>query len=136
MTVKHDVPDVRLKRVYDAFAPDDGLRVLVDRLWPRGLRKADVKMDLWLKDVAPSPHLRQWFGHDPAHWSEFRLQYRHELSNGNAEIARLVELAHKSRITLLYAAHDPLYNHALVLRDFLCDAAMVASSGHGREDQS
>lgn len=136
MTAQHDTPDVRLKRVYDASAPSDGLRVLVDRLWPRGLHKADVKMDLWLKDVAPSPDLRHWFRHDPAHWDEFRLRYRHELSNGNAEIARLVGLAEKSRITLLYAAHDPLHNHALVLRDFLCDVATVKSSSHGRGDQS
>lgn len=136
MTVKHDIPDVRLKRVYDAAAPDDGLRVLVDRLWPRGLRKTDMKMDLWLKDVAPSPNLRQWFGHDPAHWDEFRLRYRQELSSGNAEIARLVEFARKGRVTLLYAAHDPLHNHALVLRDFLCDAATAPTPDHKRKDLS
>ncbi|NHN93833.1 DUF488 domain-containing protein [Acetobacter sicerae] len=136
MTAKHAAADVKLKRVYDAPAPDDGLRVLVDRLWPRGLHKSDVKMDLWLKDVAPSPDLRHWFGHDPAHWDEFRLRYRQELSNGNAEIARLAELARKGRVTLLYAAHDPLHNHALVLRDFLGDAATVASLSHGRENRS
>ena len=72
MTLKHRVPDIRIKRVYAAAEPDDGVRILVDRLWPRGLHKSDVKMDLWLKDVAPSTELRQWFGHDPAHWEVFQ----------------------------------------------------------------
>ena len=136
MTVEHDIPDVRLKRVYETATPDDGLRVLVDRLWPRGMRKTDMKMDLWLKDVAPSPDLRRWFGHDPAHWDEFRLRYRHELSNGNAEIARLADLVRNGRVTLLYAAHDALHNHALVLRDFLCDAATALTPNRKRKDQA
>ncbi|GBQ23627.1 DUF488 domain-containing protein [Gluconacetobacter sacchari] len=111
--------EIGLKRVYDAPEPDDGARVLVDRLWPRGMRKDALKMDLWLKDVAPSPDLRHWFGHDPDRWAEFRTRYRQELEAGNPDIARLVALAAGEKVTLLYAAHDEAHNHALVLRDFL-----------------
>lgn len=120
MTTEHRMPEIRIKRVYDAAAPDDGVRVLVDRLWPRGLHKSDVKMDLWLKDVAPSTELRRWFGHDPAHWNEFQTRYRQELSHGNADVSQLMTLTKDNRVTLLYAAHDVLHNHALVLQAFLC----------------
>ena len=89
MTVNHRVPDIRIKRVYAEQEPDDGIRILVDRLWPRGLHKSDVKMDLWLKDVAPSPELRHWFGHDPAHWDVFQARYRQELSQPNAALERM-----------------------------------------------
>ncbi|ARW49035.1 DNA-3-methyladenine glycosylase II (plasmid) [Acetobacter pasteurianus subsp. pasteurianus] len=85
----------------------------------RGLHKSDVKMDYWLKNAAPSSDLRHWFDHDPAHWDEFKLRYRHELSEGNSDIKKLENLMKKGRITLLYAAHDPLHNHALVLQKFL-----------------
>ncbi|MBB2199334.1 MAG: DUF488 domain-containing protein [Gluconacetobacter sp.] len=111
--------EIGLKRVYDAPEPGDGVRVLVDRLWPRGVRKDALKMDLWLKDVAPSPDLRHWFGHDPARWEEFQARYRRELQAGNPEIAQLEALASREKVTLLYAAHDLGHNHALVLRDFL-----------------
>ncbi|KAB8123114.1 DUF488 domain-containing protein [Komagataeibacter medellinensis] len=111
--------DIRIKRIYDPPTPDDGIRVLVDRLWPRGLRKSDVSMDYWLKDVAPSTELRRWFGHDPAHWAAFQISYRQELSRGSVELSQLSALADKERVTLLYAAHDPHCNHALVLQDFL-----------------
>lgn len=119
MVEKSHVPEIGLKRVYDAPEHGDGVRVLVDRLWPRGMRKEDLKMDLWLKDVAPSPDLRHWFGHDPGRWAEFQIRYRQELNAGNPEIARLMALAGKEKVTLLYAAHDLAHNHALVLRDFL-----------------
>lgn len=111
--------EIGLKRVYDAPEPGDGVRVLVDRRWPRGVRKDALKMDLWLKDVAPSPDLRHWFGHDPARWEEFQARYRRELQAGNPEIAQLEALAGREKVTLLYAAHDLAHNHALVLRDFL-----------------
>ncbi|GEB39263.1 hypothetical protein GLI01_32980 [Gluconacetobacter liquefaciens] len=111
--------EIGLKRVYDAPEPGDGVRVLVDRLWPRGVRKDALKMDLWLKDVAPSPDLRHWFGHDPVRWEEFQARYRRELEAGNPEIAQLGALAGREKVTLLYAAHDLVHNHALVLRDFL-----------------
>ncbi|WP_246376935.1 DUF488 domain-containing protein [Gluconacetobacter aggeris] len=119
MVERSHMSEIGLKRVYDAPEPGDGVRVLVDRLWPRGVRKEDLKMDLWLKDVAPSPDLRHWFGHDPARWAAFQVRYRQELDAGNPEIAQLAALADKEKVTLLYAAHDLAHNHALVLRDFL-----------------
>ncbi len=109
---------LRLKRAYDPPAPGDGTRVLVDRLWPRGLKKQDAAIDLWLKDVAPTPDLRKWFGHDPRRWAEFRGRYRAELET-NAAAASLREEARSRIVTLLYAARDTEHNHAIVLRDFL-----------------
>ena len=105
------------KRIYDPPGPHDGHRVLVDRLWPRGMTKAEAAVDQWLKAVAPSPDLRKWFGHDPAHWDEFRHRYRAELS-ANAEAVDQLRRLH-GKVTLLYAAHDEQHNHALVLLDFL-----------------
>lgn len=125
--------DIRIKRVYDPPTPDDGIRVLVDRLWPRGLRKSDVHMDYWLKEVAPSPELRRWFSHDPAHWAEFQISYRQELSQGCSELSQLSALAGKERLTLLYAAHNPHCNHALVLQDFLRET--VVDKGQLRKDK-
>lgn len=119
MTVNHRVPDIRIKRVYAEQEPDDGIRILVDRLWPRGLHKSDVKMDLWLKDVAPSPELRHWFGHDPAHWDVFQARYRQELLQPNAALERMITLMKNNTLTLLYAAHDTEHNHARVLMDYL-----------------
>ncbi|MCW5875679.1 MAG: DUF488 domain-containing protein [Anaerolineales bacterium] len=108
-----------LKRIYDPPSPNDGFRVLVDRLWPRGLRKEAARLDLWLKDIAPSPELRTWFGHDPAKFAEFTKAYRAEL-DANPAVKQLSELgkAH-SRITLLYAAKDEQVNHAVVLAKYL-----------------
>ncbi|HET6924342.1 MAG TPA: DUF488 domain-containing protein [Candidatus Saccharimonadales bacterium] len=111
--------DYHIKRIYDPAAADDGYRILVDRLWPRGVSKPEAQLDLWLKEVAPSPELRQWFGHDPARFAEFSARYREELA-ANPAVAELRQLAEKqSRITLLYGARDPQVNHAAVLRDFL-----------------
>ena len=113
---------VFLKRAYDPPAASDGERVLVDRIWPRGVAKADAKIDLWLKDVAPSTTLRKWFGHDPARWPAFRERYRAELAH-NAALATLAALVHaKGRVTLVYAARDTQHNNAVVLRDVLADA--------------
>lgn len=115
----HQMPDIKIKRVYDTPDPHDGVRILVDRLWPRGLHKSDVHMEYWLKDVAPSPELRRWFGHDPANWNMFQIRYRQELMHGNADLSRLIHLAGQQNVTLLYAAHNTQCNHALILQDFL-----------------
>ena len=110
---------VRLKRAYDPAAPDDGVRVLVDRLWPRGVRKEDAAIDHWMKDVAPSTALRQWFGHDPARWTEFRHRYAAELRDHAAAIDTLRDLARKGTLTLVFGARDEEHNDAVVLRDVL-----------------
>ncbi len=114
-----NAPDIRLKRAYDPPAPDDGVRILVDRLWPRGLRKADAVIDRWEKEIAPSAALRRWFGHDPARWDEFRRRYRDELSGRAVALDEIRALARDGRVTLVYAARDERHNHALVLRDML-----------------
>jgi len=110
--------NVALKRAYDSPTKDDGYRVLVDRLWPRGLAKVKAKIDLWLKEVAPSTELRKWFGHDPEKWSEFKKRYRAELKN-NPAWPELQSLAHKKNLTLVYAAKDQSHNEAIVLKELL-----------------
>ncbi|HZP94090.1 MAG TPA: DUF488 domain-containing protein [Burkholderiales bacterium] len=110
---------LKLKRAYDAPEPDDGLRVLVDRLWPRGVSKDSAHVDLWLKELAPSAALRKWFGHDPAKWDEFRARYRRELASQAEAVARLVELARKGPVTLVYGAADRDHNNAVALREVL-----------------
>ena len=110
---------VHIKRAYLPASPRDGVRVLVDRLWPRGLRKADAAIDHWLKDVAPSDRLRRWFGHDPERWTEFRRRYKAELRGNRAALDRLREIAGKRRLTLLFSAHDEAHNQAVVLKDIL-----------------
>ena len=111
--------NVRLKRSYEKPARDDGTRVLVDRLWPRGIRKADAELDQWAKELSPSTALRKWFGHDPARWPEFRRRYAEEIRQHPDELAQLRSLARAGPITLVYAAHDDLHNDAVVLRDLL-----------------
>jgi uncharacterized protein YeaO (DUF488 family) len=108
----------RIKRVYEPAKPADGIRVLVDRLWPRGVKKADAHLDHWMKDVAPSAPLRLWFGHRPERFAEFGKRYKKELV-GNAELAELRKLGRAKVVTLLYGAHDPDVNHAAVLRSVL-----------------
>ncbi len=110
---------VQLKRAYAGPARGDGRRILVDRLWPRGLRKDEAAIDEWLKDVAPSAVLRKWFGHDPGRWQEFRRRYRAELRERPEAMARLRALAREGPITLVYAARDEEHNDAVVLRDIL-----------------
>jgi uncharacterized protein YeaO (DUF488 family) len=110
---------IKLKRVYERAAPGDGTRVLVDRLWPRGLTKRAANVDLWLKDVAPSVPLRKWFGHRPDRWKEFAVRYRKELHKHKAALNELRKLAKKGRITLVYAAADTVHTHAQVLYKFL-----------------
>jgi uncharacterized protein YeaO (DUF488 family) len=108
-----------IKRVYDPPARTDGVRVLVDRLWPRGLTKAKAKVDEWMKDIAPSTELRKWYHSDRGEWTEFRSRYRHELSENKAAVAALRTLGRKGRVTLLYGVHDTEHNHAVLLRDYL-----------------
>ncbi|HOE64597.1 MAG TPA: DUF488 domain-containing protein [Candidatus Sumerlaeota bacterium] len=109
---------VMLKRAYESPAKTDGKRILVDRLWPRGLTKVKAKIDLWLKDVAPSTELRQWFGHDPEKWLEFKKRYRAELKD-NPALSELQALSRQGNITLIYAARDQLHNEAVVLKQIL-----------------
>ena len=111
--------NLRLKRAYERPARGDGTRVLIDRLWPRGVRKAEAELDRWAKDIAPSTELRKWFGHDPARWPEFRRRYAEELRRHPDELAELRALARKGPLTLVYSAHDELHNDAVVLRALL-----------------
>jgi len=110
---------VQLKRAYLPPSPEDGARVLVDRLWPRGLRREDAAIDLWLKDAAPSAELRRWFGHDPARWTEFRKRYEVELAAKGDILRELAGIAGRGALTLVYGARDEQHNHAIVLRDAL-----------------
>ena len=110
---------VRVKRAYRPAAAADGTRILVDRLWPRGVRKSAAAIDRWVKDVAPSTALRKWFAHDPARWPEFRGRYAAELHHHRDELAELRALARRKRVTLVFAAHDERHNHAVVLRRVL-----------------
>ena len=112
-------PDIRVKRVYDPPDARDGARVLVDRLWPRGARKDEAKLTLWLKDIAPSDELRRWFGHDPARFNEFSRRYRAELAANQDAVSRIEDLVKAGPVTLLYAAHDEEHNNARVLADHL-----------------
>ena len=114
--------NVRLKRAYEKPARDDGTRILVDRLWPRGVRKEDAELDQWMKNLAPSTALRKWFGHDPARWQEFRRRYADEVRQHPAELEQLRSLARERPVTLVYSAHDEAHNDAVVLRDLLLGA--------------
>jgi uncharacterized protein YeaO (DUF488 family) len=108
----------RIKRVYEDASRADGQRILVDRLWPRGLKKTDAALDDWMKDVAPSVPLRRWFDHDPERFAQFKRKYKAEL-RGNAALDKLRQRGKARRVTLLYAAHDPEINHAVVLKSVL-----------------
>ena len=110
---------ILLKRVYEKPGPEDGLRVLVDRLWPRGMTRQALSTDLWLKDAAPSPRLRRWYGHDPRRWHDFAQKYRAELAREPGVLRTLGDLRRRGRITLLSAARDTRHSHAVVLRDVL-----------------
>jgi uncharacterized protein YeaO (DUF488 family) len=110
---------VRLKRAYDAPSPADGMRVLVDRLWPRGLARDQLAIDFWLKDAAPSAALRRWYGHVPRRWRSFAAKYRAELERRPDALRLLDELRRRGPVTLIYGARDPERNNAVVLRDTL-----------------
>ncbi|OGU07087.1 MAG: hypothetical protein A2075_05595 [Geobacteraceae bacterium GWC2_58_44] len=110
---------VKIKRIYEKPDLGDGLRVLVDRLWPRGLSKERARVDRWLKEVAPSDELRHWFGHDPARWQEFRTRYLGELEDKQSLLDDLAKCASDQAVTLLYAARDEAHNNAVVLKERL-----------------
>ena len=110
---------VRIKRAYEKASREDGLRVLVDRLWPRGLTRTELGADVWLKDVAPSPALRRWFGHDARRWNGFRRRYRAELARRPEALRVLRDLRRRGPVTLLFAARDEAHNNAVVLRETL-----------------
>src|SRR6266581_2968915 len=107
--------DIAVKRIYEPPAPSDGQRVLVDRIWPRGVSKQDAALTLWLKDIAPSDELRKWFGHEPARWAEFQKRFRAELDGNGEPVGQLRALLGKGRVTLLYGAHDEAHNNAVAL---------------------
>ncbi|WCR05387.1 DUF488 family protein [Paracoccus saliphilus] len=110
---------MQLKRAYESAAAGDGLRILVDRLWPRRLRKQDAALDDWMKEIAPSTELRKWFGHDSERWPDFRRRYRAELRQHERQIDHIRQLARTRRVTLVYSAHDETRNNAVVLKEVL-----------------
>lgn len=118
--------DIHIKRIYEAPAKDDGYRVLVDRVWPRGVSKVDAHLDEWAKDIGPSTELRKWFGHKPPKYPEFKKRYEQELKDRAEVLARIRSLARKQRVCLLYGAKDEEHNQAVVLREVL-----LATRGRG-----
>jgi len=128
MSTKIPARHIRIKRAYEPPSHDDGARVLIDRLWPRGVKKEALALDQWTKELSPSTQLRQWFGHDPARWQEFRQRYAQEL-RPHAEMLETVRaLARKGTVTLVYAAHDETHNNAVALREFLLAPEIISAS--------
>jgi len=115
------VSNIQVKRIYEEPESTDGVRILVDRLWPRGVTKEKAQLALWMKEVAPSTELRKWFGHEPEKFSEFEVKYREELSQAVVQpyLEQLRKLAGQGRITLLYAKKEEAYNHALILKQYI-----------------
>lgn len=128
--------EIEIRRVYDPPAPTDGTRVLVDRLWPRGLSKETAAPDLWLKEVAPSAELRTWFGHDPARWLEFGRRYRAELKGNAGAVGHLASLFGNGRVTLLYGAKDTAHNQAVILAGYLRDYLTKQRGHHAAHNTS
>lgn len=111
---------IKLKRIYEQSSKNDGFRILVDRLWPRGVSKEDAEIDLWLKEIAPGDELRKWYSHDMNRWEQFRESYMEELNNMSGQIDKIKEIEKEhGTITLLYSAKDESHNNAVVLREFL-----------------
>lgn len=110
---------LKLKRAYEPASREDGQRILVERLWPRGIRKTSLQLDAWLKDVAPTTALRQWFSHDPEKWDEFRQRYRAELERHPGVCDPILKATHHGTVTLVYSSHDSEHNNAVALRDYL-----------------
>lgn len=122
---------LKLKRAYDPASKTDGTRLLVERLWPRGLSKAKLRVDAWLKDVGPSTELRKWFSHDPEKWSRFRTRYFRELDSQPNAWRPIVSAARRRRVTLVYSSHDEQHNNAVALKDYLrAKLRRPAGSGH------
>lgn len=119
---------IQLKRAYDGATPADGARILVERLWPRGVKKTDLVLAAWARDVAPSMGLRQWFSHDPAKWAEFQRRYTAELRSHADELAPLLAAARHGTLTLIYSSHDTEHNNAVVLQHYL--EAQLRTQGH------
>ena len=113
---------VRLKRAYEPPAADDGTRILIDRLWPRGVKKTDAAIDEWMKEIAPSSALRKWFGHEPGRWQEFRRRYQSEIRQHPEQFEQLRTLARHGPITLVFSARDEAHNDAVVLKDLLLES--------------
>ena len=113
------MPLVGIKRIYDPPSPEDGKRILVDRLWPRGVKKEDARIDEWLKEIAPSDELRRWFSHDPSRWEEFKRRYMKELEKKQDMVNRLRAEAKRVRVTLLFAARDTEFNNAVIVREVI-----------------
>lgn len=110
---------INIKRIYEQPSQEDGIRILVDRLWPRGISKEKAAIDLWLKEIAPSTDLRKWFAHEPEKWNAFQQQYDLELQANTAAVSKIKEYLEKGHVTLLYAAKDELHNEAIVIKEFL-----------------
>ncbi|OGU70168.1 MAG: hypothetical protein A2V93_03810 [Ignavibacteria bacterium RBG_16_34_14] len=113
------MPDIHIKRIYEPASPRDGYRVLVDRLWPRGIKKEDASINLWLKEIGPSSELRKWFSHDPEKWKAFRMKYFKELDGKKELIESLIKNAKKQKLTLLYSAKEERFNNAAALKEYI-----------------
>ena len=122
-------PDIRVRRIYEPPRPTDGHRVLVDRLWPRGVSKERAAIDTWMREIAPSTDLRRWFAHDPARWPEFKRRYFAELRGHGDLVAEIVTLARRRRVTLVYSARDTDHNQAVALAEFLRERDEHGPSG-------
>jgi uncharacterized protein YeaO (DUF488 family) len=126
---------IKLKRVYETEDPDDGVRYLIERLWPRGVKKTSLRIDGWLKDAGPSTELRKWFSHDPAKWQEFRRRYFAELDRTPDAWAPIRDAARHGTVTLIYSSHDTEHNNAVALKEYVehkADAKTHRTGGHGR----
>jgi len=123
---------IHLKRVYEAPEPSDGFRILVDRLWPRGVPKISAHIDLWLRDIGPSTPLRKWFGHDPSRWIGFRDRYILELRNNSDAVEQIKVQVRRGLVTFVYGAKNKEHNHALVLKEYLENTTMRLLNGLGR----
>jgi len=110
---------IKIKRIYDAPTPDDGIRILVDRLWPRGVSKEKAKVDLWLREIAPSNELRKWYGHDPKKWAEFRKRYFSDLHTKRELVNQIVQKTKEGDVTLLYSSKEEKINNAVALKEYI-----------------
>lgn len=119
MSARAPGANIHVRRVYDAARPEDGQRILIDRLWPRGLSKADAKVDVWMKEIAPSTKLRQWYQHDPKKWPEFKKRYHAELDEHADGVGELMSYAAAGKLTLLFASREERLNNAFALKEYL-----------------
>ena len=122
------MPVIKVKRIYEAADPKDGVRILVDRVWPRGMTKEAARIDVWVRDVAPSTPLRKWFGHDPALWNEFRKRYFAELDQNIGLVEEILDNAAKKSVTLLFGAKEQEHNNAVALKEYLLTRAQKVLS--------